>query len=55
MIMKSDKLLNTIGYIIIKYYIFFSFNIKITTFRANVLLFTINYNMTIRSVVLKGL
>jgi len=55
MIMKSDKLLNTTGYIIIKYCILFLFNIKITTFRTNVLSFTINYNMAIISVVLKRL
>jgi len=60
MIMKSDKLLNTVGYIIIKYWIYnykilhiFLFNIKITTFRTNVLSFTINYNMAIINVVLK--
>jgi len=53
MIMKSDKLLNTTGYIIIKYCIFFLFNIKITTFRTNILSFTINYNMSIISVELK--
>ena len=53
--MKSDKLLNTIGYIIIKYCIFFLFSIKITTFRTNVLSFTINYNMAIISFVLKRL
>jgi len=58
MIMKSNKLLNTTGYItteyiIIKYCIFFLFNIKITTVRTNILSFTINYNMTIISVVLK--